>query len=666
MNDQDTRIVQEAEKLAKQGQFEAAVSCLEKGSPELRTNQSALYILAVCHRSTGKRTEAIDVLRTLLRVNPHHVRSYQEIGHIHVAAKDAEKAIEGYAEAVRLDPAMLSSWQPLTKLYGMVGDTVNQQIAEQRVRELEALPKALVAVKSALNQNNLQTADEICRKFLRSNKQHVEALRLLAEVADRARIIDDAEFFLESAVAFEPEHVGARFDLANILLKRQKFEIADKVAEELLDAYPENFEFKLLHGATRLGIGDTDGAIDIYQQLINKKHNLKNTYLLLGHAQKTSGDLTAAITAYQNLYRLNPDYGDAFWSLANTKTYRFNENEIAHMNHYVTNEKTSEIDKVHMHFALGKAYEDEDDFDQAFSHYQRGNAIKHSLLQHQIPDVIKRAERQKSICSAELFEERNGAGNPAIDPIFIVGLPRAGSTLLEQILASHSQIDGTLELPNILSLARRLRGRAAPVDGEEPQYPKILQELDADYLARFGDQYLQDTRVYRQKAPHFIDKMPNNFLHIGLIKLILPNAKIIDARRHPMACCFSGFKQLFAEGQEFTYSLNDIGTYYRTYVDLMDHWDQVLPDFILRVQHEDVVADLEGQVKRMLEFLDLPFEQACLEYHKTQRNIRTPSSEQVRQPIFSTALEQWRNFEKHLKPLTDALGPEVMLRYPIN
>lgn len=665
MTDQDTTIVEEAEQLAKQGQFDSALSRLETGSDTLNTNPAALYIRAVCQRSLGLRTDALETLKLLLRVNPDHVRGYQEIGHIHVAAKNAEKAIQGYAEAVRRDPAMLSSWQPLTKLYRMVGDTANQQMAEQRVMELQALPEALVAVKSALNQNNLGMADRICRSFLKSNKQHVEALRLLAEIADRARIIDDAEFFLDSAVNFEPDHIGARFDLANILLKRQKFEAADKVAQELVEDHPDNLEFKLLRGATRLGIGDTEGAISLYQGLVKQKHNLKNTYLLLGHAQKTSGNLPAAIAAYQNLYQLTPDYGDAFWSLANTKTYRFTDSEISHLNHYVVSEATSDVDKVHMHFALGKAYEDDAQFDLAFNHYQRGNAINHELHKHQMPDIAKRVAHQKSICTAELFEQRREAGHPAKDPIFILGLPRAGSTLLEQILASHSQIDGTLELPNILSLARRLRGRAVPVDGEEPQYPKILAELDTDYFAKFGEQYLQETQVYRANAPHFIDKMPNNFLHIGLIRLILPNARVIDARRHPMACCFSGFKQLFAEGQEFTYSLTDIGTYYRHYVDLMDHWDTVLPGFVLRVQHEDLVADLEGQVRRMLEFLELPFEAACLDYHKTERNVRTPSSEQVRQPIYSTALEQWRNFEEHLDPLVDALGPEVMQRYPV-
>jgi len=264
-----------------------------------------------------------------------------------------------------------------------------------------------------------------------------------------------------------------------------------------------------------------------------------------------------------------------------------------------------------------------------------------------------------------LFEQLNEVGHEDSAPIFIVGLPRAGSTLLEQILASHSQVDGTLELPNIISLVHRLQGRELVKVGDENRYPKILAELEHDLFAKFGEQYINDTKIFRQGARYFIDKMPNNFLHIGLIKLMLPNAKVVDARRHPMSCCFSGFKQLFAEGQEFTYGLHEVGSYYKDYVRIMDHWDEVLPGFVLRVQHEDVVNDLETQVRRILDFCDLPFEESCLEFYKTERNVRTPSSEQVRQPIYKTGLEQWRNFEQHLSPLIEALGPDVLARYPI-
>jgi hypothetical protein len=275
--------------------------------------------------------------------------------------------------------------------------------------------------------------------------------------------------------------------------------------------------------------------------------------------------------------------------------------------------------------------------------------------------MTHRLALQREYCTAELFERHQDSGYAAGDPIFVVGLPRAGSTLLEQILASHSQVDGTLELPNIPAMAFRLAGRRR-ID-EEPLYPAVLQDLSADKLRQMGKEFIDETQVHRKGAPFFIDKMPNNFRHIGLIRLILPNAKIIDARRHPLACCFSGFKQLFASGQEFTYGLREIGLYYRDYVELMDHWDDVLPGRILRVQYEDVVADLETQVRRILEYCELPFEQACIEFHQTERAVRTPSSEQVRQPIYTSGLEQWRNFEPWLGPLKEALGP-VLERYP--
>ncbi len=657
--------IEQAEALAQQGKYVEVLSLLDTEALDEAAEPRALYVRAVCLRSLDRRGEALEVLQALLASSPDHVRAYQELGHVHVAGRNSDKAIAGYVEAVKRDPALLSSWRPLVMLYRMVGDVRNQQIAEARVTELEQMPEALLAVRSYLNQGNLESADKVCRHFLSKNKQHVEALRLLAEIADRAKIIDDAEFFLDSAVAFEPKHVGARFDLVNILLKRQKFAMADQYASALSEEHPENLEFKLLTGATRLGVGDTRGAIRIYRELIEAGHNRKNALLLLGHAEKTAGNIEASVAAYQQLYAQFPDFGDAFWSLANTKTYRFTDAELAHMRDYEQRSSTTETDRVHFCFALGKALEDLGEYESSFDFYERGNAINRRLLMYSAPDIKARAARQKTVCTSALFSEREGVGCDAPDPIFIVGLPRAGSTLLEQILASHSQIDGTLELPNVLNLARRLRGRAVPKEGEEPQYPAVLADLDLDYFQRFGQQFLDDTRVFRQEAPYFIDKMPNNFLHIGLIKLILPNAKIIDARRHPMSCCFSGFKQLFAEGQEFTYGLTEIGTYYKTYVELMDHWDEVLPGFVLRVQHEDVVADLESEVRRMLEFLHLPFEKSCLEFHKTERNVRTPSSEQVRQPIYNTQLEQWRHYETKLQPLIEALGQDLLQRYPI-
>jgi exonuclease VII small subunit len=315
-------------------------------------------------------------------------------------------------------------------------------------------------------------------------------------------------------------------------------------------------------------------------------------------------------------------------------------------------------DRYHLCFALGKALEDRGDFAEAFTYYERGNRLKREELRYDPARLTREMQLQRELVTADLLQGFKGAGCPARDPIFIVGLPRAGSTLLEQILASHSQVEGTMELPNIFALAYRLdRQRLV---GEEPEYPGNLRNLRHEDVAQFGEEFIRDTRVYRKDGtPYFIDKMPNNFRHIGLIHMILPNAKIIDARRGAMGCCFSGFKQLFAEGQEFTYGLNEVGQYYKDYVDLMDHWDKVLPGKILRVRYEDVVADLETQVRRLLDYCELPFEDACINFHQTERAVRTASSEQVRQPIFKSGVDQWENFSDHLDPLRTILGPEL-------
>jgi hypothetical protein len=328
------------------------------------------------------------------------------------------------------------------------------------------------------------------------------------------------------------------------------------------------------------------------------------------------------------------------------------------MHSFEGNNNLSHMDRVHLYFALGKAHEDRQDFETSFCYNERGNRLKKSQSRYDAEQMSNDLLAQARVCTPEFFNSKSGVGHDSPDPIFIVGLPRAGSTLLEQILSSHSQVDGTLELPNILSLSQRLRRRGRQNDKSDgSEYPQILAGLADQEFEAFGKEYIKDTRIHRQGAIHFIDKMPNNFRHIGLIHLILPNAKIIDARRDPMSCCFSGFKQLFAEGQEFTYGLEEIGTYYRDYVDLMDHWDKVLPGKVLRVQYEDVVADLDGQVRRLLEYCGLAFEQACLTYHETKRSVRTPSSEQVRQPIYQTGLESWQPFEQFLNPLKVSLEP---------
>ena len=488
-------------------------------------------------------------------------------------------------------------------------------------------------------------------------------MRLLADIGMRLGVLDDAEFLLESARKFAPDNVQIRIDYIQALRKRQKFEQALEQAEDLLKTSPQNPQFQSLFAIESMQTGDYETAITMFDNVLKRIPGDPVTLTSKGHAYKTLGQYEPAVNAYHAALASQAQHGDAYYSLANLKVYSFSDDEIDNMHAQESNPNLSHIDRIYLCFALGKAYEDKKDFKSSFKYYERGNRLKKTQRRYNAEQMSEDLKAQRDVCTAEFFERRSGTGHDAPDPIFIVGLPRAGSTLLEQILSSHSEVDGTLELPNILSLSQRLRrrGRETAASG----YPEILRELSEEELATFGEQFISDTRIHRQGAPFFIDKMPNNFRHIGLIHLILPNAKVIDARRHPMACCFSGFKQLFAEGQEFTYDLTDVGRYYRDYVELMDHWDEVLPGKVLRVHYEDVVADLEPQVRRLLDYCGLPFEQACVDYHTTERAVRTPSSEQVRQPIFKSGLEQWRHFEPWLEPLKTALGP-VLNRYPID
>ena len=404
-------------------------------------------------------------------------------------------------------------------------------------------------------------------------------------------------------------------------------------------------------------MGEHGRAIAIYQALCNDFPTAWDPPLWLGHALKTVGRTADAIEAYRAAAAARPDFGDAYWSLANLKTYRFTDAEVEAMQVQEAHPETQTVDRYHLAFALAKALEDRGDYQSAFQAYARGNALKRAESRYR-PEVFETNTRlQKEVCTRDFFEARAGFGDPSPDPIFILGLPRAGSTLLEQILASHSQVEGTQELADIQRIVLELQGRDP--DQNNPLYPAALTEISPDAALALGQRYLRDTLAYRSGKPYFIDKMPNNFRHIGLIQLILPNAKIIDARREPMACCFSNFKQLFAQGQEFTYSLEDIGRYYRTYLDLMRHWDEVLPGRVLRVQHEDVVDNLEGEVRRILDYCGLPFEAACVNFHQTARSVRTPSSEQVRQPIFRDGLDAWTHFAPWLQELKRALGDAV-------
>ena len=514
------------------------------------------------------------------------------------------------------------------------------------------LPPELLRALGLLGEGRLDAAEKLVRGYLRQHGPHIEGMRLLAQTAIRRDVLDDAELLLEEVVERAPDYHDARCELAAVLGQRHRYLPALIHARYLLQVDPENPAWRLLYARACSGLGEYDEALRVYRAMLAQTPGDTDLEFEIAGVLCNRGDVAEAIATFRSGTRRASTAPAAFLALANLNTYRFTDEEISHLRRAQMS-AVAVADRYRLCFALGKALEDRGEFEESFRCYERGNALRRSELPYD-PDLIEYHFRlQASVCTAELLAERSRFGCPRSDPIFIVGLPRSGSTLIEQILASHSQIDGTLELAEIPRLVQQFRSRRAD---EPARYPTILGELTPEELRRMGEIYLEETQVYRRSAPFFVDKNPANFRDVGFIHLILPNARIIDARREPMACCFGNFKQLFAGGQDFTYDLGEMGRYYLAYVELMRHWDRVLTGKVLRVQYEDVVNDLESSVRRILDFCGLPFEAACLEFHRTERTVRTLSSEQVRRPIYRQGLEQWRNYEPWLGPLKAALG----------
>jgi tetratricopeptide (TPR) repeat protein len=588
-----------------------AAEALVSVAPE---NRDVLYLIAANLRCLNRIPEALATLEHLEQQHPRFSLLYQERGHCYVTLRDAGRAIDAFLRGVNLNPTLVTSWIMLERLYQMSGEEKNAMAAAKHVAALKYLPS------------------------------------------------DEAEPLLEAAVKIAPDSRAAHLDYARVLIDRQKYLKALEVIDTLLKLAPENTDYLSLHAAACVGLGRYEEAIEMYRRILAASPS-PELQVVLGHCLKSIGLQKEAIESYRMASVLRPGFGDAYWSLANLKTYRFSQDEIAGMRAEESAPNADFVDRCHLCFALGKAYEDLNEYAEAWRFYARGNSLKRARSLYR-PDITEtNTRKQIEVCTPEFFAARVGVGVLDPDPIFIVGLPRSGSTLLEQILASHSQVDGAQELPDIPRIVLALQKRRSDLDDpQEPRYPDILAELAPRDFRELGEGYLAGTRAYRRNKQFFIDKMPNNFRHIGLIHLMLPNARIIDARREPMACCFSNLKQLYASGQEFSYGIEDIARYYRTYLELMRHWDKVLPGRLLRVLYEDVVEDLEKNVRRILEFCGLNFEAACVEFYKTQRSVHTASSEQVRKPIFQDALLQWRNYEAWLGPLKDSLG-DALIRY---
>jgi tetratricopeptide (TPR) repeat protein len=622
----------------------------------------ALLVQGSAARASGNAASAVAILEALTRKQPNYAAAYYELGIAHASAGRSDAAIAALRQAVKLKPDLTHGWLALADQLTGAADVAGADEAYAWHIKTSTRDPRLLEAAAALIANQIPEAEALLRAHLRNFPTDVAAIRMLAEVAARLRRFRDAETLLLRCLELAPSFTGARHNYAVVLHRQNKPAAALREIEALLALEPNNPGYNNLKAAILVRIGEYQQSIEIYEAVLAAYPQQPKIWLSYGHALKTKGREGDSIAAYRKSIALQPELGEAYWSLANLKTFRFTPADLAAMRLQHDRGGLAEEDHFHLHFAMGKALEDAGSYAESFQNYAQGNQLRRNSIKYAATEMTTHVRRSKALMTREFFAARAGYGCSASDPIFIVGLPRAGSTLLEQILSSHSQVEGTMELPDIPAIAKTLSGIGGKSQGSD--YPEALATLSAQDCRALGERYLSQTRIQRKTdAPHFVDKMPNNFAHIGLIHLALPNAKIIDARRHPLACCFSGFKQHFARGQNFTYGLEDIGRYYRDYVELMAHFDAMLPGRIHRVFYESMVADTQNEVRRLLAYCGLPYEEGCLRFYESERAVRTASSQQVRQPIFRDAVDHWRNYEPWLAPLKEVLGP-VLEAYP--
>src|ERR1700744_2668844 len=625
-------------------------------------NAAASLLLATAARKLGNPALALEVLEGLARSQPAAAPVRLELARAYREAGRDEDSVAALREALSIEPALAEAWRELSAQLAAAGDARGADEAYERYAATAPQPWKLVEPSVALAGNRVAAAESMLRRILREAPHDVAAMRMLADALARREAYAEAEKLLHHALGLAPGYSAARYELACLLLKQQKSFGVLPLVERLLQFDPKNALYRDLLASVFSMTGEHARAIEVLEALVAEADAGYAEWLNYGLALKTAGRTQESIAAYRSAMALEPARGEAYWSLANLKTFRFDAAEIHAMRSALLREDLKSEDRINLEFALGKAREDEHRFAESFEHYAAGNALRRKGVNYDAGKVSLHVQRSKEIFTPQFFADRAHFGSQAPDPIFIVGLPRAGSTLLEQILASHPQVEGTRELAEMIAIARGLATKNGEAD--EGRALEAVCSLDAAQAAALADRYLAETMIYRcRSAPRFIDKLPNNFLHIGLIHLMFPRAAIIDARRHPIGGCFSAFKQHFASGQLFTYDQADLARFYRDYVELMAHYDAVLPGRILRVHYEQVVADLPGQVHRFLEYCGLPFDEQCLLFHEPRRAVQTASSEQVRQPIFAGGVDQWRRLEPWLGPLKEALG-DLAERYP--
>ena len=607
-------------------------------------------ILGSARRRLGDPAAARKVLEPLAKAFPRAANTHYELGLALAALGESAAAVASLRHATALNRDLAEAWRALGDLLFLAGDVSGAEAAFAEHARAAVRDPALRPAADAVFEGRLADAERLLRDHVTTHLADAAAMRMLAEVYIGQGRLSDAEVLLVRCLELDPGFDGARFCLVKALFEQQKAAQALPHVERLLALEPDNPAYLNLMAACLGLVGEFDRVIAIYEALLSRFDKQPRIWLNHGHALRTVGRQGDAVAAYKRCIALAPGIGDAYWSLANLKVAAFTPEDEAAMLAQLARTDLAAEDHLHLHYALGKALEDRGDYGASFEHYAAGAAIRRAETPYDADEAAAQSLRSKTLFTPAFFAERAGSGSSSNEPIFIVGLPRSGSTLVEQILASHSAVEGTMELPDIGFIARRFGSH----------YPENLADLDAAKLTALGDGFIAATRIHRKLGrPFFIDKMPNNFHHIGLIQLILPQAKIIDARRHPLGSCFSAFKQHFHQGQAFSYDLADLGRYYRDYVALMAHFDEAAPGRVHRVIYEDLVEDTETEVRRLLDYCGLPFEPACLKFYENDRAVRTVSSEQVRRPIFRGGLDQWRRYEAWLAPLKAALGPAL-------
>ena len=660
----------EAVELINSGQIEQAEAICRAAVERNARDVNMTALLGATLFKARKLEEAERWLRHSTKIAPNFAKPWSDLGMLLLERHRAEEAAAVLENAVRLDAEDGEAWFSLGKARAILGLGAEADEAFEHSFDLDPERKALAHAAEHQQAGRLEEAENIYRDVLRDNPANVNALRLLGTLAAHAGRLHQAEGLFRRAVTHAPDYAEARLDLGRVLKEQHRLEEAITELEKAIELEPDNYQGHFLLASVLAPAARTEDALAAYRRVIDLRPHHAGAWLGLGHMLKTVGHQAEAVEAYRECIRLKPGNGETYWSLANLKTYRLSDADMREMEAQLERDdldgESDTQSRVNFQFALAKAWEDRGDFEHAWKHYEKGNSIQRMEESYDPVATEVKNDAIVEVFTHEFFEAHEGQGHRSDEPIFILGLPRSGSTLLEQILASHSMVEGTAELPYAGMVADSLaRNRADGV-----QYPHAMRELGPNQLRKLGQDYLDLARIHRTGGrPRFIDKMPNNFPSVGLLHTILPYCKIIDARRYPLDSCLSCYRQLFARGQSFTYDLTDIGEYFLQYQRMMDFWHEVLPGRVLTVQYEDMVTDFETQVRRLLDYCELPFEDACTRFWETDRPVRTASSEQVRQPIYTNSIHRWRRYEHHLEELIEVLKP-VLPRYaryePIN